>query len=121
MNAAIEIPTEAFNTLLEGVVEAYGSIAGRKLWIQWCRPSVKSQVPVSSRALLYLGGDEKVVTPSLQTLRVIMRPLVKAGKVRNNEEADLVTWAKDTGRSFGLNADEIDLEVHGLVPRPKSP
>ena len=120
-NAPIEIPTEAFNILLEGVVEAYGSIAGRKLWTQWCHPFAESYTLAPSRALLYLGDDKKVVTPSLQTLRVIMRPLTKAGKVRNDEEAELVTWAIETGRSFGLGADEIDFELHGLVSRPKLP
>ena len=119
-NAPIEIPTEAFNTLLEGVVEAYGSLAGRKVWTQWCRPLKGSRKQLPGQALLYPGG-EQVVTPSLQALRVLMRPMVKSGKLCNNEEADLVAWAIDIGRSLGLNANEIYFELPGLVDRPQPP
>lgn len=118
-NAPIEIPTEAFNTLLEGVVEAYGSLAGRKVWTRWCRPFEEFHIQSDSPALSYLD-EEKVVTPSLQTLRVLMRRVVKSRKICNDEEAELVAWAIDTGRSFGLNAYEIYFELSGLVDRPKS-
>ncbi|KAL8827939.1 MAG: hypothetical protein Q9191_002885 [Dirinaria sp. TL-2023a] len=119
-NAPIVVPTKAFNTLLEGVVEAYGSLAARKVWTQWCLPLEELRRVEPGQAPRHLG-EEHVVTPSLQTLRVLMRPMVKAGKICNREEAELVAWAIEAARSLGLNAKEIYHELSGLVHRPKSP
>lgn len=117
VNAPIEIPTEAFNILLEGVVDVYGPLVGRKLWSQWCRPLKARPGSAKFRALLDVG-EEKVVEPSLQTMRILMRPIIKAGKIETGEDSDLVAWAIETGQLLGLSAKEIALEMPGLVARP---
>ena len=69
------ISSRAFNVLLEGVVEAHGSIAGRRLWNRWCR-EVDSDA--SRKPLRQAYWSERVVVPNLHMLRTIMRPIAQA-------------------------------------------
>ena len=117
-NATIYISTEAFNMLLEGVVEAHGSFAGRKAWSLWCRPAGEGMEQIPD-AQPEPDGRELVVAPSLQTLRIVMRPMVRAAEVRNQQEAELVSWAIDMCHGFGLTAKEIDYKLPGLIAKPK--
>lgn len=128
-NAPIEISAEAFNILLEGLVEVRGSLRGQKLWKQWCRLSFDPDSDIEpgpdpdrdgldvsdhdSRA-----NPERVVTPTLQTLRVLMRPLVKKGKITRTDDAELVKWAVTVFRGFGLTDKEIEYELPGLWSVP---
>ena len=113
-NSPETIPTEAFNILLEGVADALGSQQARQTWRLWCRP-------VGDKAKQAPDPDDRelVVDPSLQTLRIVMRPRVKDGKIRNKKETKLVKWAEQTCREFGLSAKEIYQELPGLVPKPE--
>lgn len=128
-NAPIEISVEAFNILLEGLVEARGSLIGQKLWMQWCRLSFDPNSAIEPGADPDREGldvsdhdsranPERVVTPTLQTLRVLMRPLVTKGKVNRTEEAELVKWAASVFRGFGLTDKEIEYELPGLWKVP---
>ena len=121
-NAPIEISAEAFNILLEGVVEARGVLRGQMLWKQWCRLSFDpdSDITPGTDPDRDVGDHdsrtqpERVVTPTLQTLRVLMRPVVKKGKLNITENAELVKWAVGIFRGFGLTDKEIEYELPGL-------
>lgn len=117
-NAAISTPTEAFNILLEGVAEAYGSSKAELVWNKWCHPILSDP----NLGVKYLDdGRELVVTPSLQTLRVMMRPIVRGGRVANSHESGTVEWARQMCYRFGLTEKEIYNELPGLIPKPKRP
>ena len=112
-NALRHIPTEAFNILLEGVVEAHGSLEGHKMWELWSLPAGENK-EYAPAAHSQLDDRELVVRPSLQTLRIIMRPMVKAGVVGNQQEARLVNWAMAMCERFGMTAKETSHELAGL-------
>lgn len=119
-NALRHIPTEAFNVFLEGVVEAYGSLEGHRMWDLWCLPAVENK-EYTQVAHPEFEDRKLVVRPSLQTLRVIMRPMVKVGKVRNQQEARLVDWATDVCERFGLTSKETGYELLGLSSKLEKP
>ena len=125
-NAPISISTVAFNILIEGVVDAHGSSQGRKTWDLWCRP-VGHRTGRQPDVHPDIGSPELVVDPSLQTLRIVMRPIVKvkAEKNRDEQEASLVSWAWDKYQRFGLTPKEIENELPGLdsmaTPSDKGP
>lgn len=112
-NVLKHISTEAFNQFLEGVVEAYGVLEGHKMWELWCLPAGENK-EYAPAAHSPFDDRELVVRPSLQTLHIIMRPMVKAGKVCNQQEARLVDWALITCERFGLTAKQTSNELPGL-------
>ena len=75
MSARHFISSRAFNMLLEGVVENYGSIAGRRLWHQWCRVVSPNTYQKLSQ---HPQDDRRVVVPNLNMLRTILRPVLRA-------------------------------------------
>ena len=74
-HASADITPNAFNIILETMVDCYGSLAGKNLWEQWCRaPDVrKREQPFRAS----LGRRERVVTPTLYMLRSILRPVLE--------------------------------------------
>ena len=75
-----DVPIQAFNLFLEGVVETHGSLAGKRLWDIWCRRPAPSEetaqidgIPFETN--IHPQGQEKVVAPTTQTLRIILAPL----------------------------------------------
>ena len=108
-SAPIEISSEAFDTLLEGVVEARGASRGRILWQRWCRPP-----RVGAEAAVVKGPDtniERVVSPTIQTLRILMRPLANQGTVSDiTADAPTLAWARNMFKDLGLTDDEIEHE-----------
>lgn len=106
-HVATSVAAHSFNVLLEGVVEAYGSGEGRRLWTLWCQvpKPLKEQTAGSaqntrsailSRRKWGSGGPETVVVPNLQTLRIIMRPAVEAREEarRNQAEGSATKYGK---------------------------
>ena len=107
LSAPTGIPSEAFNILLEGVVETYGSHRGQRMWCQWCEPSFSNLVPEDAA--------EKVVAPNMQSLRILMRPLVEKGTTIYDSK--LIEWAVNMYKYFGLTEKEIRYELPGMVDK----
>lgn len=79
-HASAEITPNAFNVILETMVDCYGSSAGKKLWDQWCRaPDIRKREQQSRRSSL--GKLERVVTPTLYMLRSVLRPLLETRRL----------------------------------------
>ena len=85
---SISITPNAFNILLDAMVNVHGPLAGKQLWERWCRdPGEKA--PRSSPAMAYSDGRprhvattpdndvERVVTPTKYMLRNILRPILR--------------------------------------------
>ena len=83
-HAPVAIPVNAFNVLLKAVVETSGSESGRAIFEMWCN----IPAPMGSGAEQHEEGvmstqhrlnmQERVVTPDLQTVRVIIEPLQRS-------------------------------------------
>ena len=74
-HASVEVPSNAFNIILEGLVDCYGSHAGKRLWDQWCHaPKSRKR---NSQFYPSLGGGERVVYPSRYMLRSVLRPVLE--------------------------------------------
>ena len=74
-HASADITPNAFNIILETIVDLYGSAAGKDLWNQWCRePNILKR---EQQARSSLGVRERVVTPTLYMLRNILRPILE--------------------------------------------
>ena len=115
LNGPIKITSEAFNVLLEGIVETQGSLAGMELWRRWCRPEEsRSRSDALPDAQVNWDELDKLVWPTVQTLRILTRPLIGQEKTMNTEEKLLVQWAVMRYRGFGLTDKEIEWELPGL-------
>ena len=75
-HASVDVTPNAFNLILEPLVECYGSMAGKKLWERWCRDPKGPKTHINSPAFDPISGLERVVTPTLYMLRNILRPVV---------------------------------------------
>ena len=145
-HAIISISTKAFNILLDGVVEVHGAMAGKALWDKWCqRPCSAIAHPPLQHVTADSGISEasqdelrkgRVVTPTLQTLRIILRSAVltrqetfkqssQAGESKAsslvNEATDgsLLDWGATKYREFGLSDGEINQEIPVYIPKQK--
>ncbi|MCJ1426297.1 hypothetical protein MMC29_004200 [Sticta canariensis] len=128
------ISAHAFNHLVEGVVERDGSAAGKRLSELWCS-EIRLAGSVPGRKSFF---PEKVVQPNLQTLRIILRPIIEAKRdipkaqegeheqprpkkediiVKKRErarESQIVQWASQIfKKSFGLSRKEVRNEIQG--------
>lgn len=73
--ASIEIGPNAFNNILEPMVDLYGIRAGKKLWDLWCRePNTRKRARHPDPSF---GARERVVNPKLYMLRNVLRPVVE--------------------------------------------
>ena len=86
---SVNITPNAFNIILETIVEYYGSVTGRKLWERWCLEPGESIWGRYRQDLdtEYERNDEKVVIPTLYMLRTVLRPIVAKRKTMNNAAA----------------------------------
>ncbi|KAL1971211.1 hypothetical protein VTN77DRAFT_163 [Rasamsonia byssochlamydoides] len=102
------IPSVAFHTLLDAVVDLYGSAAGKRLWERWCLdvvPPETGRLTESGVFRLYTSQDrdfdkgdphfdaawfkemqEKAVIPNLNTVRIIARGAVKEYRQRQSRK-----------------------------------
>lgn len=94
VSSSCGVSSHAFNQLLEGVVENYGSTAGRLLWNRWCR---KTDADADRRLLQRTSEAEQVVVPNLQLLRTIMRPIALARYSAGSTESSSGKGSPSTG------------------------
>ena len=133
-SAGCAVPGRTFNMLLEGVVENYGCIAGKRLWDRWCG-NIGSDA--YKRPFPQINGNENVVLPNLQMLRTIMRPIAQArynagneenlsskgtsssvegpSRLSPEEEKGIIQWGVGLYRKFGLTNKEINMELPGVL------
>jgi hypothetical protein len=112
--APVEVPVEAFNMLLKGVVHCHGSIAGKKLWDLWCQdvgtpPNTCPKILQPQRM-----GDtelERVVQPDLQTLRIILQPII-----RSNITAEAISTHATDFRAKEEISDPPEKETPAVLP-----
>ncbi|CAF9909840.1 MAG: hypothetical protein HETSPECPRED_009533 [Heterodermia speciosa] len=113
-STSVIITSEAFDVLLEGIVETQGSLVGLKLWGPWCRPT---QADLGYHALFGFQGDRHKtwrVIPTLQTLRVLTRPLVRQGHAGSDEERMMTNWAVKKYKELGLGNRDIECELPAI-------
>ncbi|MCJ1377078.1 hypothetical protein MMC17_000168 [Xylographa soralifera] len=102
-HAPVRIETNAFNVLLDAVVDAFGSHTGKRLYDRWCKipdePLVSHEstsddiaqswddpIPLIDNRLL---PSEKVVIPNLATIQIILRPLLRS--LQSNDVISLMS------------------------------
>lgn len=104
--APVDISVEAFNMLVKCTVDCRGSIAGKELWDMWCREVCP---PTGSRTVSHVEDTEleQVVQPNLQTLRIILLPIMRT--YINTE--DMSTHANDSSvKKWILNSPETETQ-----------
>ena len=121
------ISSRAFNLLVEGVVENYGSTAGRRLWHRWCR-SIGSDT--FRKPLQHVYGENKVVVPNLHILRTIMQPIAQARYVARSKDGlsgrdmpfpdEEYKWVKKKLRPNGESTSEFNNATHDGGPTRSS-
>ena len=111
----IRVSSQAFDILLEGIVETEGSLAGLKFWKRWCRPAV-SGPGMHDRLNIQDDWNEldKTVKPTIQSLRVLARPLIRQTTPRSSDEKLLVQWVWKRYREYGLTNSQVTWELPGL-------
>ena len=87
------IPTDAFNILLEGVVETLGAVQGKQVFDRWCDFStaegqdlvefrethhIEGEKFRGQRVTLRTEGYEKVVSPNVRTISIILSPALRS-------------------------------------------
>jgi hypothetical protein len=171
------MPVDAFNTILRGVVESRGAIAGKSLWDAWCRNLASrktletrfeaSKISFTDGVVGYIedntsvissmdivglgqaivgvqdhdarqcgngnGNDNKIVTPNLVTLDILIeaslqehktlrKHLRRSRKVIANPQSSLDTlrmleeriiyWGRSLYSDFGLTRYEIKIKMN---------
>ena len=111
------ITPNAFNIILETIVEHYGSVAGIKLWERWCLEPGESVQGRYRQGLVmdYDRNSEKVVIPTLYMLRTVLRPIMAKSisdkaAVQSNAES-LGTGKGDIADAFGPAGGIVDRKV----------
>lgn len=114
VNPRVDIPADAFNILLKGVVDCKGSMAGKELWDRWCK-NYKRKTNNHPGVSSYITEPEQVVDPNLQSIRIIIQPLVKAsevpGRIENPADRSLLKWGVQMYQDFGFSIDQIKAEI----------
>lgn len=105
--ASIDIGPNAFNIILEPMVDIYGSLAGKKLWDLWCRePNTTWKREQYSDPSF--GARERVVDPKLYMLRNVLRPVLETRRalraamrdeLKRTEKAKTATSTNGSGQS----------------------
>ncbi|OJD18095.1 hypothetical protein AJ78_01867 [Emergomyces pasteurianus Ep9510] len=151
---AVNIPSSAFNKILSAIVETRGSEAGKRLYHLWCidRPSTNTKLggnvklrstartPERLRGIghqvvdlqLEPGQYSKFVQPSLQTVRIIARAMVRelhasrtsGGDPVHGSKQDIFGWARKHFALFQLNREDVADELRNYwieVGREREP
>ena len=131
------INANAFNVLLGAVVDAFGSHVGKCLFDRWCRipdeplasyepipegdPRVRNEV--ISRTEDGTFPLERVVIPNLQTIQIILRPLLRPEQsirgVLQKFESEVWKTSQEKSQhilSFGLKGREPSVHAPNITP-----
>lgn len=117
IHGSVAITPNAFNIILETIVEHYGSVTGIKLWERWClEPGDSIQGRYRQDIVMeYDRNGEKVVIPTLYMLRTVLRPIIgksisyKAA-IQSNPES-LRTGKQDIADAFEPAGGASDRKV----------
>jgi hypothetical protein len=133
-----------FDTMLAGVVDAFGLRAGKKLWETWCAPpeprkNLLVDVPSNAPSVAddYFNPNNRVilddvpdgpltfqgrVQPRLSTLRIILRAILEE---RGNFDVDngrlpregdeVLPWALTLLKQMTQNEEEVERELKRLI------
>ncbi|KAL6718790.1 hypothetical protein ACLMJK_003024 [Lecanora helva] len=132
-NASVSITPNAFNIILETLVDCYGPSAGKKLWERWCRSPGESP-PKSNPNISFVDGSstysaaesaveaEKVVTPTQYMLRNILRSILRI-RQRPRPPSNNATVTNDEPlRTFkNSTTQEARARNQGSEKRPLTP
>lgn len=124
--ASIPIPPDAFNIVLEALVECHGPSAGKSLWKRWCNEPGESSI--STTKYLNSHGDrpgpvasedhERVVHPKPYMVRNILRPILKIQQrylqSKTDEQGQNVTTS-DVKKGPKPFAEETDEKHVGII------
>ncbi|KAF2398352.1 hypothetical protein EJ06DRAFT_558200 [Trichodelitschia bisporula] len=138
-NRPLTIPTPYFDTILDGVIDAFGLDAGRRLWDTWCLdPADEAEIARTrgeriSRAEGYFSGMNRVILddlpdeglqfygrikPSLNTFRTIMSgDDDTAAASRDLPREQLVQWVASKFRTANISESEVRKELERLTRR----
>ena len=107
-HASTDVPPNAFNIILQTIVDLYGCSAGKELWDRWCHaPDVPKR---AQRPRLCFGDGERVVTPTLNMLRSVLRPVVEARRARYAAmKDDLIKSRRSKKKKKKASTDHDDL------------
>ena len=105
-HGSVNITPNAFNIILEAIVQYYGSVTGIKLWERWCvepGESIRGRYRQDLN-MEYDRNGEKVVIPTLYMLRTVLRPIIAKSisdkaAVQSNPES-LGTGKEDIADTF---------------------
>ena len=87
-HTSVSVTPNAFNILLEALIDRSGPSAGKALWERWCREPGESPLKGNQKIKSIIGRtsiagpppdieSERVVTPTRYMLRNILRPIVR--------------------------------------------
>lgn len=103
-HASADITPNAFNIILETIVDYYGGLAGQKLWDQWCRaPNIRKQ---EQQPHSPTGGRERVVIPTLYMLRSILRPILERRRALHAARKEELIKAQNLKTSPSKNQEK---------------
>ena len=137
-HATASISVNAFNILLEGLVETQGAHAGKDFWDLWCRSPVPMdqnllsdketntsvtssdasgledlEIPIITENSSDDLGREKIVTPTRRTVQIILSPVlerIKSEHFTNRLSIRRVNTAIASGIDKRLSSDAQILE-----------
>ena len=103
-HATADITPNAFNIILEAIVDMYGSFAGKKLWERWCRvTNIRKREQQSHPSL---NAPERVVDPTLYMLRNVLRPVLETRRALHAAMKDEIIKAQESKTATSTNPDD---------------
>ena len=107
-HGSVNITPNAFNIMLETIVEYYGSVTGIKIWERWCLEPGES-IQGRYRQDLDMEYDRnggKVVIPTLYMLRTVLRPTLAKRKNMNSSTSHKAA-AQYNPEMLGIEKEDI--------------
>lgn len=103
-HANTDVTPNAFNIILEAIVDRYGSCAGKKLWDQWCRAPNFRKLEQQSHPSY--RDRERVVTPRHYMLRSILRPILETRRALHTAMKEESRVAQKSKTAMSTNQED---------------